>query len=349
MHPAQFFEPLGDGSVECRLCAHFCRLEPNQTGLCGVRHNQNGTLFTSSYGRPVLVAVEPIEKKYLFHAFPGSQTLSLGTAGCNLGCKYCINWRVSQQIDEDLSAPEVAPAEIVAQALACGVRSIAFTYTEPTIFIEYAAAIAHLARSAGLAVVVKSNGYMTPDVLRYMAGWLDAINLDIKAWQGDRHRDVGGGELEPILANARLAAGLGLWLEVSTLVTPGCCETAGDLLGIAHFIAAELGRSTPWHLLRFYPHFEMAARPVSSEAQLERAVAAARQAGLHHVYTKELSHGKMLHTFCPACGTAVVFRQGYRVVGTRMLDGCCATCGCRIPGIGLGAAAVYEPLTILPS
>jgi pyruvate formate lyase activating enzyme len=334
MQPALFYEPLGDGTVECRLCMHYCRLRPGETGLCRVRHNRGGRLFTSSSGRPVLLGLEPIEKKYLFHAFPGSTTLSLGTAGCNLSCAYCINWRVSQS-GTDAATPEVAPEEVVARALAGGARSIAFTYTEPTIFIEYAADIARCARRHGLAVVAKSNGIMAPDVLREMASWLDAINIDLKAWRNDEYRGTVGGDLGPVLANLRLAARLGLWLEVATLIVPGCSDAADDLAGMAQFIAMELGPETPWHLLRFYPHYQMLDRPVTSEAQLQQAVAAARSAGLRHVYTKELARGEMLHTVCPGCRAVVVRRQGYRVAAADLPGGCCGSCGRRLPGVGL--------------
>src|SRR5713226_7826359 len=184
MRQALFAQALDGDNVECRLCAHYCRLKPGQTGVCQVRHNRAGKLVTSAYGRPVLLAVEPIEKKFFFHVSPGSQTLSLGTAGCNLSCKYCINWRVSQRGVDDTDAV-VAPAKVVDDALAQRVDCIAFTYTEPTIFFEYAQDIAQLARQNGLTVVAKSNGYMAPDVLQEMASWLHAINIDLKGWNSE--------------------------------------------------------------------------------------------------------------------------------------------------------------------
>jgi pyruvate formate lyase activating enzyme len=335
MHRAQFAQPLGMDEVECRLCAQYCRLGPGQTGLCGVRHNQAGELMTSSYGRPVMLAVEPIEKKYLFHVFPGSRTLSLGTRGCNLSCRYCINWRVSQPPAAPDARPIVEPETVVARALAAGVRCIAFTYTEPTIFFEYAEDIALEARREGLAVVAKSNGYMTPEVLVRMAGWLDAINIDLKAWRDQPHRRVVGGELAVVLANLRLAARLGLWLEVSTLITPGVNDDRFDLEGMAGFIADELGPDTPWHLLRFFPHFQMLDRPATSEASLHQAAAAARRAGLRHVYSKELEQGQMMHTYCSGCGTAVLERQGFELRHCLVNDGRCAVCDRALPGVGL--------------
>jgi pyruvate formate lyase activating enzyme len=347
MRRALFAQPLGSGQVECRLCPHYCRLAPGQTGLCGVRHNAGGELLTSSYGRPVLLAVEPIEKKYLFHAFPGSRTLSLGTAGCNLGCRYCINWRVSQPgAEPPRAAAVVPPAEVVRRAVAEGVRCVAFTYTEPTIFFEYAEEIALLARAAGLAVVAKSNGYMAPAVLRRMAGWLDAVNIDLKAWRDEPHRRVVGGEVGPVLENLRLAVRLGLWLEVSTLIVPGVNDAAADLEAAARFLAAELGPDTPWHLLRFYPHYEMRDRPATPAPVLQTAADSARRNGLRYVYTKELARGRMLHTACPGCGTVVLEREAYGLTASHLRDGRCPTCARPLPGVGLRPAGPATPRTI---
>jgi pyruvate formate lyase activating enzyme len=327
-----FAQALDDGKIECRLCAHYCHLKPGQTGVCQVRHNAAGKLVTSAYGRPVLLAVEPIEKKFFFHVAPGSQTLSLGTAGCNLRCKYCINWRVSQR-GVDNTEIEVTPAQIVNDALAQQVNCIAFTYTEPTIFFEYARDIAHLARQAGLTVVAKSNGYMTPDVLQEMASWLHAINIDLKGWSSEAHQRVIGGELKPILENLRMAVRLNLWLEVTTLLVPGLSQNADDLDNIARFIASELGQDTPWHLLRFYPHYKMLDQPVTSQALLQRALESGQKAGLRYIYCKELDQGRMLHTYCPQCHALIIERRGYSLVSNNLRDGCCGKCGYTVKGI----------------
>ncbi len=334
MRQSLFTHTLDNGMVECRLCAHYCRLKPGQTGVCQVRHNRAGELVTSTYGRPVFLATEPIEKKFFFHVAPGCQTLSLGTPGCNLRCKYCINWRVSQRgVDE--SVTEVAPEKIVSEALSRQVDCIAFTYTEPTIFFEYAQDIARLACQAGLTVVAKSNGYMAWGVLQEMASWLHAINIDLKGWNNSAHQHVVGGELKPVLENLRLAARLNLWLEVTTLLVPGLSQDVDDLDNIARFIANELGQDTPWHLLRFYPHYKMRDYAVTAQAQLQRAVESGQKAGLHYIYSKELDQGRMLHTCCPGCGTLVIERKGYSLVRNNLRDGCCSQCGYAIKGIGL--------------
>jgi pyruvate formate lyase activating enzyme len=347
MRPAMFSRPLEKGRVECRLCAHYCRLDPGQTGVCRVRHNADGQLVTSTYGRPAALAIEPIEKKYLFHAFPGSRTLSLGTPGCNLGCEYCINWRISQRGVNGPGAGEIPPTEIVAQARAARVECLAFTYTEPTIFFEYALEIARLAREAGLRVVAKSNGYMAPAVLRDMATWLDAINIDLKGWRPEAHRRIVGGALEPVLDNLRLAKELGLWLEVSTLLVPGLSVAPDVLENIARFIAGELGADTPWHLLRFYPHYRMLDRAVTAQAELRQAVEIGWEAGLHYVYTKELAEGQMLNTFCPGCRAVVVERKAYGLSHHHLRGGACHRCGQPISGVGLDHELAQPQLNIM--
>lgn len=334
MRPATFFQKRANGQVECRLCAHYCRLDPGQTGACHVRHNLAGELLTSAYGRPVMIGVEPIEKKYLFHVLPGSQTLSLGTAGCNLGCQYCINWRVSQR-GSTADEPEVSPAAVVERALAEQAACIAFTYTEPTIFFEYARDIARLARPAGLAVVAKSNGYMAPAVLADMADWLDAINIDLKGWHTGAYRKVMKGDLAPVLENLKLARRLGLWVEVSTLVTPGLNADAGSLAGMAGFIVDTLGPETPWHVQRFFPNYQMLSQPAASQTQLQLAVECGQRAGLRYVYTKDLWHGRLFNTACPGCQTVVIERAGYQVVANHLREGRCSGCGHAIPGVGL--------------
>ncbi len=344
MHRAMFAESLTDKQVECRLCPHYCRLRPGQTGLCKVRHNVDGVLVTSAYGRPVLLGNEPIEKKYLFHFLPGSRTISLGTPGCNLSCRYCINWRVSQIGTEAFNEPEVSPANIVEQAVADGVACIAFTYSEPTIFLEYVRDIAMLAHEVGLAVVAKSNGYMAPGVLEEMAGWLDGINIDLKGWQHKAHHEIVGGSLDIVLDNLRRAKQSGLWLEVSTLLVPGLNTDDESLHGMAHFIANELGTDTPWHFLRFFPHYLMLDQAATAQAVLETAVEAGREAGLHYVYNKEVKQGTFLNTVCPNCQEVIVTRKGFDAVENNGVGraGYCAYCNFHIAGV-FDRQAVLSP------
>jgi len=334
MRDAMFVKALGNGDVECFLCPHYCRLKPSQTGICQVRHNIGGKCLTSSYGRPVLMTVEPIEKKYLFHAFPGTQTLSIGTPGCNLRCQFCINWPIAQRGVADSDA-DVSVSAVIAEAVARKVRCIAFTYTEPTIYIEYVLEVAQLARAAGLSVVLKSNGYMTPSALERLSTCVDAMNIDLKGWRSEGHAKITGGLLEPVLEILRMAKRLGIWVELSTLIVPGLNETSSDLVGMANFIASDLGRDTPWHLLRFYPSYRMLVQPVTSEELLERAVNAGRRVGLNFIYSKELFRGRLHHTYCTRCGIPLIERMGFSVIYNGLKDDECPQCGMNLVGIGL--------------
>lgn len=214
---------------------------------------------------------------------------------------------------------------------------IAFTYTEPTIFFEYASEIAQLARQAGLTIVAKSNGYMAPEVLQEMASWLHAINIDLKGWGSAAHQRIIGGELRVVLDNLRLAARLGLWLEVTTLLIPGLSQDASDRENIARFIANELGPQTPWHLLRFYPHYKMRDQAVTSQAMLQQAAESGQKAGLQHIYCKELERGRKMHTYCPTCRALLIERAGYSLVSNNLRDGACGTCGSLLPGYRISA------------
>jgi pyruvate formate lyase activating enzyme len=243
---------------------------------------------------------------------------------------------VSQAGADDFPVAEVPPREVVHQALGLGVQGVAFTYTEPAVFFEYAADIAALARQAGLLVVAKSNGYVMPEVLAEMAGWLDAVNIDLKGWRDDRHREATGVAVGPVKDNLRLARRLGLWVEVCTLLAPGAADDPADLGHLARFLAEELGPDTPWHLLRFYPTYQVLDRPATPDALLQRAVDAGRAAGLRYIYTKDLHGGRMLHTVCPGCGTAVLERRAFGLSGSRLRGGGCGCCGRQVPGVGLG-------------
>ncbi|MCP4362296.1 MAG: AmmeMemoRadiSam system radical SAM enzyme [Chloroflexi bacterium] len=335
--PAEFAEIKTDGSALCHLCPHYCRLQIGQTGICRVRHNDAGQLQTSGYGYPVILAVEPIEKKYLFHVLPGCQTLSLATPGCNLRCKYCINWRISQQ---GVAAGEVwvEPAAVVDRALEAGVSAIAFTYTEPAIYFEYARDIAQLAGKVGLKVVAKSNGFISPQVVKAMASWLTAINIDLKGWHSAAYQKVIGGNLAPVLESLRLFKELGVWVEVSTLLVPGFNTNSVALQQMSGFIANTLGAETPWHILRFFPNYQMLNVPVTSQSQLQQAVEIGEAAGLKYIYCKDITHGDQFETYCPHCRLRLISRTGYRVSNINLNDAYCPNCGYQVSGVNLDAA-----------
>ncbi|NJC89414.1 MAG: AmmeMemoRadiSam system radical SAM enzyme, partial [Desulfuromonas sp.] len=284
MHEARFWEQAGEGRVRCGLCRFTCLIAPGRRGRCGVRENHDGTLFSLVYGKCVAEHVDPIEKKPFFHFHPGSRSYSIATVGCNFRCLHCQNYEISQWPHERNGIPgtDLPPRTIVDGASRNGCLSIAYTYTEPTIYFEYAYDTAVLARQAGLKNVFVTNGYTTTAALEAIAPYLDAANVDLKAFSDKFYREVTGAALEGVLACLRDYRRLGIWLEVTTLIIPGWNDDAAELRGLADFIAGELGREVPWHVSAFHPTYRMLARPPPPAATLQRAAAIGRDAGLRH-------------------------------------------------------------------
>jgi len=334
---AMLWEPLADGRVRCGLCAHRCTLAPGRRGICQVRENRDGRLYTLVYGRVIARHVDPIEKKPLYHFHPGSTAYSIATPGCNFRCQWCQNWEISQQVGtHHLVAGEAAtPEQLVAAARQAGSRSIAYTYTEPTIYCEYALATARLARPAGLANVFVTNGYMTEQMLALVAPYLDAANVDLKAFRDETYRTYAGARLAPVLASLRQMRRLGIWVEVTTLVIPGINDDEAELHEAARFIAEELGADTPWHISRFFPNYELRGVPPTPPETLQRAQAAGRAAGLHHVYLGNVR--TEANTVCHACAALLIRRLGFGVVENRVTaGGDCPQCGAPVAGVGMG-------------
>ena len=338
-HEAILWERLApdDLRVRCNLCAHRCVIPPGRQGVCRVRANHDGTLFTQVYGSTIAQHVDPIEKKPLFHFHPGSKSFSIATPGCNFRCAFCQNWEISQMPREQgtILGQAATPAAIAAAALRTGCASVAYTYTEPTIFAEYALDTAREARKLGLKNVFVSNGYMTPELLHEMAGLIDGINVDLKAGRGDFYRRISGAALEPVLRNLTLIQELGIWLEVTTLVIPGMNDSDDELRWVAQYLVKELGPDVPWHISRFYPQYEMSDVPPTPISSLERAWHVGRESGLHYVYVGNVPGHNTESTFCPGCGRVVIERTGYEVYRQDLKNGACANCGTLIAGIGL--------------
>lgn len=335
--PAILAESLPDRSVRCHACAHRCLIRPGRRGICQVRQNRDGTLVSLVYGRAVAATLEPIEKKPLYHAWPGTGAYSISTVGCNFHCRFCQNWEISQAPREGLAPPtiDLPPAEVVARARAAGARSIAYTYVEPTIFIEYALDTARLARAAGLGNVFVTNGYQTPEALELLAPVLDAANVDLKGFSDRFYRRVCGARLQPVLDALVLMRRLGIWVEVTTLVVPGWNDDPGELAALAEWIVSELGPETPWHVSRFFPAYQMLDVPPTPVRTLVETTEIGRRAGLKHVYpgnAPELGGGT---TRCASCGQVLIRRRGYRIVENDLVGGCCPRCGARLAGIGL--------------
>ena len=338
MKEALLYQKLDGQKVRCQLCAHHCLIDSGQKGLCQVRENRGGTLYSLVYGRTISQNVDPIEKKPLNHFYPGSRAFSIATPGCNFRCDWCQNWEISQMPREQhfIAGHELTPAAVVAAAKKTACRSIAYTYTEPTIFFEYGYDTARLARDAGIANVYVSNGYMSAEMLELFHPWLDAANIDLKVFRDETYRKHVGARLQPVLDSLKRIHDYGIWLEVTTLVIPGVNDDPAELQAIADFISRELGPDTPWHVSRFYPQYKMRTIPPTPPATLQQAEEIGRAAGLNHVYPGNLA--ARADTCCPACGRVVIERNGFVVSNNRVnSQGCCPDCGATIAGVGLGA------------
>ncbi len=335
---AVLYERLEEGQVRCHLCAHRCRIVPGRAGICGVRVNLDGTLYSINYGRLTAAHVDPIEKKPLFHFHPGTPVFSIAAPGCNFQCAFCQNWEISQMIREfgDLRADYASPEAIVEAAVRSGSRGIAYTYTEPTIFAEYALETMELARSRGLYNVFVSNGYQTPEAIERFAPYLDAINIDLKAFNERYYLKVCKAKLEPVLEAIRLFHEAGVWTEVTTLVVPGENDGEEELGQIAEFLAS-ISVDIPWHISRFHPDYKMTDHPPTPTETLERAARLGREAGLRYVYTGNVPGHPLEHTYCPGCGRPVIERYGFFITGWHLEEGRCAACSTAIAGVGLEA------------
>lgn len=336
-HEALLYQKLSENRVQCQLCAHRCVIAAGQRGICRVRENRDGNLETLVYGRTISCHADPIEKKPLYHFFPGSRSLSIATPGCNFRCAWCQNWEISQlpRGQQPEIGQKLSPQEIVDRAVESGCRSIAYTYTEPTIFFEYSFSTARLAHQAGLANVYVSNGYMTPEMLKLIHPYLDAVNIDLKAFRDDTYRTHIGARLQPVLDSLKLIRDYGIWLEVTTLLVPGVNDDPGELGELADFICRELGEDVPWHVSRYFPSFEMSSPGPTSPDSLRKAAQIGRDAGLNHVYVGNLHN--LTETHCPACRALLIRRESYNLTLNRVgQGGCCPDCHRRVAGVGMG-------------
>jgi len=288
MKEALLYQKLKDKKVRCQTCHHYCLILPGKRGICGVRENQNGKLYSLVYGKAAAVNIDPIEKKPLYHFLPGTYSLSLATVGCNLACHNCQNWNISQgpKLNKPISGQEMPPEEIIQEALADHCPSISYTYTEPTIFLEYALEIMKLARKKRLKNIWVTNGFMSPQALKLILPELDAANVDIKSFENSFYQKYCGGRLKPILENIKEMKRKGVWVEITTLIIPGLSDSPAMLKKIAQFIKNELGPETPWHLSRFFPEvsWQMKDLPATPLKSLEKAHQIGLAAGLKYVH-----------------------------------------------------------------
>ncbi|MCQ9207351.1 MAG: AmmeMemoRadiSam system radical SAM enzyme [Omnitrophica bacterium] len=329
---AMLYEKLEGNKVLCLLCSHYCKIKDSEYGICGVRKNEKGRLYTHAYGEVIASHVDPIEKKPLYHFFPGSYAYSVATMGCNFRCGFCQNWQISQvsKMDGAFGGRALLPGEIVKEAKKHRCRSIAYTYTEPTIFFEYAYDTAKIAKEEGLLNTFVTNGYMTRKALETIRPYLDASNVDLKSSSDDTYKKVCGGSLKPVLESIRRMKELGIWVEVTTLLVPGMNDTDDELKNIAGYIAG-IGTDIPWHISRFRPDYKFTGSQPTPARTLKNAESIGRQAGLKYIYLGNI--GEETNTFCNNCGKLLIVRKGYLKCENSIKGGRCPGCNTQVEGI----------------
>ena len=334
-HPTRWWRRRDDGRVECTVCPRRCALQEGQRGLCFVRARQDDAIVLTTWGRSSGFCVDPIEKKPLNHFLPGTPVLSFGTAGCNLACKFCQNWDMSKSRTMDTLADTATPAGLAEAALGLGCRSVAYTYNDPIIFLEYAADVARACRARGLANVAVTAGYIEPGPREELFADMDAANVDLKAFTDDFYWRVCGGRLDPVLDTLRwLVHDTDVWVEITTLVIPGKNDSDAELREMTRWVVDELGPDVPMHFSAFHPDWKMQDPPRTPPATLARARAIAREAGVRHAYTGNVHDPDGDATLCPGCGEVVIQRDWYALRGWRLgPGGTCGSCGTAIAGV----------------
>lgn len=335
---AYLYESLSEQRVRCHLCHHRCVISDGKRGICAVRQNHGSTLETLVFEKVIARHVDPIEKKPLFHFLPGSLSYSIATAGCNFKCRFCQNADIAQ-LPADRSGMIVgdpySPGEIVADAEKKGCASIAYTYTEPTVFFELAYETARLASDRGIRNVFVTNGYMTPEAVEIISPYLDAANVDLKAFSDSTYRKYCGARLKPVLETLREMKSRKIFVEVTTLLIPAMNDHDDELRQLASFIANDLGPETPWHISRFHPTYRLTDRPPTPLETLLRARRIGLDAGLRYVYTGNVPGEAGENTYCYRCGELLINRTGFFIRNNSIDNGCCPACGAEIDGIGM--------------
>ena len=330
MHEALRYEKTDNNAVKCSLCNYRCAILEGKSGICGVRRNEHGTLYAMTYGKISAEAVDPIEKKPLFHYLPGTRSYSLGSIGCNFHCRHCQNWHISRAAFEDARLQTLLPETGVKRAIASGSASISWTYNEPTIWHEYALDMGTLARKKGLGTIYVTNGYITEEGLRELSPMLGAFRVDIKAFTDDFYKKVCGARLQPVLDSAALARELGMHVETVTLVIPGLNDSKEEMESLIRWVIEHLGPETPMHFSGFHPDYKMTDRGATPLSTLEKIYTLAKDLGLRFPYLGNVHNHPYENTLCPVCGTTLIERQGFSST-IRALEGTqCKNCGERI-------------------
>ena len=312
-HEARFYHSVEGGLTQCELCPNRCLLKEGQRGLCKARENIGGKLYSLVYGKPVTTAVDPIEKKPFFHFLPGAKAYSLATAGCNLACKYCQNWDISQRFPEDVASTPMTPQQVVDEALKSNSQVIAFTYNEPVVWYEYMLDIAKLAKEKGLRTVAISNGYINEEPLKELLPYLDAYKVDLKAFDEEVYRQMSGGKLEPVLQTIKRVYNSATWLEIVYLVVPTYTDNLAEIKKTCLWLKENVGEDVPLHFSRFWPKYKLLDLPPTPEEIVKEARDTCLNVGLKYVYTGNIEYEIGETTFCPENGKAVIKRKGFFV------------------------------------
>ena len=329
MKEARWWKSIGDKKIECTLCPRNCKLKDGQNGFCFVRQNISGVLQSLAYSSPIAVHTDPIEKKPLYHFLPGSEIFSLGTVGCNLGCKFCQNWDISKARIDQKSVRHFTPEDIVKAALNYDCKGIAFTYNEPTIFGEYVIDISKLAHKSGLKTVMVTNGYITKEAIKDIYPFIDAANIDLKAFTEEFYSKYCQAHLQPILDAIIEIKKMGTWIELTTLVIPDLNDSSEEIKSLIDWVLNNLGSDVPLHFSAFHPSYKMIYIKRTPKSTLDRARKLALDAGIHYVYEGNVMTNVEGNTYCPECGRLLIERQWFTVVHNSLVDGKCV-CGATI-------------------
>ncbi len=334
MKEAILWDPLKGERVKCRLCNHFCLIKEGSSGICGVRANRNGKLFSLTYGSLIAGNADPIEKKPLFHFLPGTLSYSIASPGCNFSCPFCQNYSISQLSGGEIipeSADTAAPEDVVSSALNSGCKSIAYTYTEPTIFFEFALETSKKAAASGLKNVFVTNGYMSTEALKMISPYLDAANVDLKGGE-EFYKKLCGAKRAPVIENIGVMRGLGIWIEVTTLLIPEYNDSEKQLRETAKIIK-EIDPAIPWHISRFFPVYKMSGHYPTPPQKIALARDIGFEEGLRYVYTGNMPGSDGENTLCHSCKSLLIKRRGYSILENKIEKGRCGSCGAETAGV----------------
>ncbi len=334
MKEAKLYKKKENGKVECFTCAHKCTISPGKRGICGVMENREGILYSLVYGKTIAANTDPIEKKPLFHFLPGTLSFSMATVGCNMQCKHCQNADISQmpRVNNNIVGEKLLPEEIVQAALHNKCESIAYTYTEPSIFWDYAFDTAKLAKEKGIKNVFVTNGYFSQESFQKISEYMDGANVDLKSFNDQTYKEICGARLKPVLETIERMKAADVWVEVTTLLIPNVNDFNQELKEMADFIK-RCDPDMPWHISRFFPTYKMLDKPPTQVESIWRAMEIGHEAGLHFVFAGNLRGDEGENTYCYACGTRLIHRIGFQVKENILKDGKCPQCGTEIKGV----------------